>query len=208
MLPNNSLSLISVPNNWLYLNTAPMGSNFAFAIGGIELQNPIQGLNTTLWTVRVLANTQVFLSSENQPEILIKEGNSITHVSLTFDVNMNYYLAYIDSGVAKLDWYDQFNGVRQLTEFGTEVITPYVELDDRRPVMSSNSDVIFSYIRDGKLCHRIQRERFTIERILDDGPYRAIAKSGMNIENRFQYVLIPYVGLDSNCAITSYESNV
>ena len=203
MLPDNRLTNTAVVSDWMFNADSVIGSNFFFAEGGIGLQNPIQGVTGQLWKIRVYQNKYVYLESLTYPETLIHTGEAISDITLAFDVNMNYYFAFLDKGECFLSWFDITQAKQVITSFGMDIVTPVVELDDKREMFYSNADVVFSYIRDNKLYHRLQRERFTIERLLDEGPYVGIAKAGMNKGNRFQYKLIPLLYRDENCNVLS-----
>lgn len=84
-----------------------------------------------------------------------------TWISLAFDQNMRYILAWqMPGGQVFLYWYDSAIEDYALTSwFGR---TPRLTLDDKRPEASGWSDVILFYIEGTTLKMRVQRDRFTI----------------------------------------------
>lgn len=201
MLPDNRLATTPVVANWIHVPDTPMGSNFFLAEGGSELQNPSEGITGQIWKIKVLENKYVYLESLNYPETLIHTGEAITGICLAFDVNMNYCFTFIDKGVCYLSWFDTVAASQVITSFGEGISTPVVELDDKREMFFASADVVFAYIKDNKLYHRLQRERFTIERLLDNGPFVGIVKVGMNTANRLQFKLIPLIHRDETCNV-------
>lgn len=134
------------------------------------MQDPSKGLLCNIWRTRILGNgTQIVLDAEpanpdgqNVSPAIIIVGTNITEVSTTFDSNMNLVIAYVEEGIPKLYWFDtQLPG--QTTTDYPGIATPRVSLDDKRPMQSAIRDVIFTYIRDGQVYYRQQRDRYTIE---------------------------------------------
>ena len=207
MLPDHSLSSQPITDEFIYSQDVDTGHNFQYQEGGPEFRNPVEGITGTVWKIRVLENKHVYLSSLTFPEQKMFEGNFIHHMSFAFDVNMNPVYTYLDTEECFIRWYDTAIGAENTISLGSDIATPTLDLDDRREMFFSNSDVILSYIKkdDLALYHRIQRERFTIERKLHDGPFLGIVKTGMNKKLRFQYKLIPLIHRDEYCNVI--ESN-
>lgn len=204
MHPDNQLSLVPITDEFVYDQDVELGSNFQFVEGGIELGNPVEGITGTVWRGRVFQNRDIFLGSVTTPEVLVYTGmGGITEYSFAFDVNMNPVHVFKDKGETFLNWYDTAVAQRVTTSFGEGLITPKVELDEKRGLLYAHSDIIFAYIKESDLglYYRQQRDRFTIERKLHDGPFVGLAKMGMNKKLRFQYKLIPLVHRDEHCNV-------
>lgn len=100
----------------------------------------------------------------------------------------NARLLPILSIIYQLYWYDSTVSGFTTTSFGSSVISPKVSLDDKRPKQSAIADVILTYVKNGNLYYRQQRDRFTVEYLLDDsGIINRIKKFGMNNKLRLQW---------------------
>ncbi|WP_444922937.1 hypothetical protein ACJJH9_12200 [Microbulbifer sp. DLAB2-AF] len=89
----------------------------------------------------------------------------------------------------KLYWYDSSQGA-QITTDWPGIVTPKVSLDDARSTQSAVSDVIFAYLKNGNLYHRLQRDRYGNEYLLaSDVNSPGLIKIGMNWQFRFQFLL-------------------
>jgi hypothetical protein len=161
--------------------------------GGVALNDPSQGLNVRDWKAWT-DGTKVYVAPdpEGVPAVQVFTGTDITEVSLAFDQNMQPTLAFVDSGVAKLWWYDTLAAGMTITSY-PGYKTPMLTLDDKRDIATQTgvSDIIFAYIRDGLVCWRQQRERFGVERVLGAAPSSAtrIVGMGMADNNRLQIKL-------------------
>ena len=129
---------------------------------------------------------------EGTPVAIFTEAN-VFEFSFTFDQNMRYVAGtLLTDGVFHLRWYDSNVAAYVITTFNG-IKGFKLGLDDKRleAIQSGNSDVIFTYIRDNKLYFRMQRERYTIERLLQsDLPDNLmIANFGMNERYRLQWRL-------------------
>jgi len=205
MLPSNMLSNVPLPSGWYYHEDSPAGAGVAYTEGGPSLLNPAEGTLGTTWRVKLKENKYVYLESLTHPETLIHTGVSITWVSLAFDVLMNPLYIWVDQGETFLSWYDAVVADRVITSFGSGLVTPTLDLDAKNPIHSGYADVIFAYLKaDMKLYYRQQRERFTVERLLSDGPFVSIVRTGMNKLNRFQFELIPYIEPTGACYVEAY----
>ncbi|WP_299589679.1 hypothetical protein, partial [uncultured Microbulbifer sp.] len=158
--------------------------------GGIALQDPSRGLNVQTWRARVLEDGRaIVLDAQQVRASTVITGVNITEVSLAFDQNMRPVIAYVESGTAKLYWYDSSQDA-QVTTSWPGFITPRVSLDDKRQLQSSVSDVIFAYLKDGNLYHRQQRDRYGTEYLLASNVNSpGLVKIGMSRNLRFQFLL-------------------
>lgn len=115
----------------------------------------------------------------------------VTELSLTFDQNMRPTVAYVEEGVSKLYWYDTAEEKSVTTVF--DVKNPRVSLDDKRRFNIVNSDIIFAYINgSGVLAYRLQRERYSKERVMvlepSDTPIKGLINIGMGKDRKFVFL--------------------
>jgi hypothetical protein len=103
----------------------------------------------------------------------VDTGERSRYLSLAFNQNMDWHLAWEDAEGSKLRWWDTAqNGYATWVEPGAR--GPGICLDDHRSWNVLRSDVLFFYLRGSKLYYRQQRERFTVERELGDVPEDAL----------------------------------
>lgn len=167
----------------------PVRNEVDYEIGGSALNDSAQGLMVQVWRARIVNKTDIVLDAENVAESTIITGTNITEVSFSFDRNMNPAIAYVESGVAKLYWYDSTLPGMTTTIFAG-IVTPRLSHDDKRDLQSSISDVIFAYLKGGDLCYRQQRDRYQTEYVLAqnvDSP--GLIKIGMSRQLRMQFLL-------------------
>ena len=191
MMPENTLSSSAIFSAFLVPDKAEPLVDFEW--GGVDLLDASQGLQKYIWKCYYRDN---WICSENGvvKHQLINVEN-VKSLSLSFDFNMHPTIAYTVENEDKtrsayLYWYDTAQAAQITTEYGTEYITPQVSLDDHRLHQSANADIIFSYIKNNNLYYRQQRDRFTIERLLESGLSEDVElrQTGMNTKNRFQWL--------------------
>ncbi len=189
-LPDGVLSSRPVSSPFLGGRTQLVRAIEDFETGGIALQDPSRGLQYQTWRARIVKhNTQIVLDAEQVPANVFITGNNLTEVSLTFDRNMRPAIAYVEDGMAKLYWYDAIQSAPVTTSY-PGIITPRVSLDDKRPLQSAVSDVIFAYLKNNGLYYRQQRDRYQQEYLLQaniNSP--GLIKIGMNRQLRLQFLL-------------------
>ena len=189
---DNKLSDPAVPGAFLGAGSAHMLSRVHdFIDGPIAQQDPSMGLDYQQWKAYV-KDSNVWLTAGNQsPSILLPSpDNSITDISIAFSQNADLHYVWVDSGVARFRYYDTLAGSMQTMTLPEGTRTPRVTLDDKRPVQSGRSDVILSYLdAEGRLYFRMQRDRFGIEYLLDEGPYISLERLYMNEWYRLQWLL-------------------
>lgn len=186
-LPNDKLSTDPAPAPFLYNDDKTVTRFVDYEMGGIALNDPSSGLTHQVWTASIEGN-RIFLHPENGDKTLIYTGTGIvTDISISFDQNMRLTYAYVEDNDCYLYWYDNTVGDYTRTNFG-RLKTPRISLDDKRSESTGSSDIIFAYIKDAKLYYRQQRDRFGVERLLDDGPIIGLDRIGMNTVNRMQFL--------------------
>lgn len=148
--------------------------------GPIALQNPSRGLMYQTWRTRVVQG-EVLLSGRYTPEIKLTDlGSDVEEISFSFDRSGRHIMVYVQAGVTKMHWYNTQTAEYEIRTFGSEFKTPKLFHDDKRDVAATTSDVLFFYIRSGKLYYRQQRDRYDNEYLLATvPPGRGIKKVGM-----------------------------
>lgn len=187
MMPDNVLSTVPVNAAFSGARALPVTRLVDYEDGGIAIQDPSKGSQYQRWRGRLLGN-DIILDAPEVEAFTVFSGADITEISFTFDQNMRPAIAYVEAGVAKLWWFDTVAGAQVVSTY-PGAITPRVILDDKRFTQTSNSDVILGYVRDGALYYRQQRDRFTIERLLDAGPHVGLVKIGFNVQLRLQFLM-------------------
>jgi len=187
MIPGAALSTTPVPDPFVGGRANRTTRLLDYEDGGLAIGDASMGSQYQQWRCRLVGN-DVILDAANVAPVTIYSGTGITEISFTFDQAMRHYLAFVQDGIAKLQWYDATLSQVVVTSFGADVKTPRVFLDDKRLGQVASSDVILAYIRLGQLCYRQQRDRFTIEYILDAGPHTGLHKVGMNSGGRLQFM--------------------
>lgn len=163
MLPDELFSSQIIEAPFIGGRALPVRGITDYEFGGIALNDPSEGLQYQIWRARILErNKEIVLDAEETSEFTIIQGTNITEVSLTFDSNMNPAIAYVEDGTPRFYWFDTLAGMQVTTDY-PGIITPRVSLDDKRPMQSAIRDVIFTYLRDGQVYYRQQRDRYTIE---------------------------------------------
>lgn len=162
--------------------------------GGTALQNPNDGLSVKLWTLRCTDGHAVTVEADDvAPMVLFARPGTIELVSLAFDQNMNPHVAFVEDGVSWLWWWDTLANAMAFMTI-PEAVTPRLGMDEKRSWNMSASDVMLCYIRKGRLCQRLQRERFATETILNAGPFDSLAIIGRQVGDRFQYAMTAGTG--------------
>jgi hypothetical protein len=170
-------------------NTSLTDPTEDYESGGTALDDASAGLQVRTWRAYIEDGEAIYIDAVGIAPVLAYEGESITQVSLAFDQNMRYALAIVEAGVAKLNWYDTtIPGRTTLTFAGAA--SPRICMDDKRALATGENDILLAYVKNGKLYHRLQRDRFTIEYWLFDLPEPAthrLKRIGMNDGLRLQF---------------------
>lgn len=191
MIPNNQLSPVPQPSEWLYPHPSEYNPHVDYCMGGADIGDTSQGLDVQMWQLSYSPITgDLTLGKVGENGEVIKNIKGVKKISLAFDVNMRpcYVLEFSDK--CELTYYDTVSN-SEITQAFTNMTSPYLTLDDRRHQNSHNADVILSYINGDKLCIRNQRDRYAIEHkltTLDDNQY-TIERVGMAKNLRVQFHL-------------------
>lgn len=186
MIPENRLSTTSVPGQFIDRVPVVPKPLESYEMGGVALNDPSQGLRVQLWTVR-LVEGDVMLGAPGVPETVQFSAPALTEVDVAFDQNMQPFVAYMEGTVAKFWWYDPLTASMEFVTLPAGCLNVRCTLDDKRATQVGQNDIILAYMKNGDLCYRQQRDRFTIERVLFDNVGGQLVAVGMSAQNRLQF---------------------
>lgn len=163
-----------------------------FEFGGTDLQDPSDGLRVKVWRAWT-DGTSIYVQPQDEglAAVTVYTGpaDSISECSLSFDTNMNYAVCWIESGVMKFKWFDSTVTNYTVTTYADGSYSPRLCLDDKRSTQAGVADILFFYLRAGKVYVRVQRDRYTVEyewATLPAGATGDILACGMNKGYRVQ----------------------
>lgn len=157
-----------------------------YETGGVALQDPSEGLMVQTWTCRT-DGSDITIEADNSPAQVVYNGTNITEVSLAFDSNMNYFVAFVEGAQAKFKWYDSTISDFTVTSLGTTDINPRCTMDDKRAFNNSGRSIILCYLRNGNLYARYQNDRYSNEFDLRSTGWSELIKIGMGTNLRLLY---------------------
>lgn len=190
MIPNNQLASVSVYADFFTPIRVDKLVDYEWA--GVDLYDSSQGAQAKLWKC-FYENGIIKVKTDDIQHDLLEVAN-VSELSFAFDLNMRPLVTYVVAGVTYLWWYDSSVSAQVTTDFGNTFKTPQLALDEHRPNLSQNADVIFAYIKNQRLCIRIQRDRFLTEYDLGEG--QALVQIGMMKNFRFGFATKILNGFD------------
>ena len=186
-LPEPLLISNRVTTQFLYPRSKSYPLTESWENGGVALFDPSEELTKYVWQAWTDGTTITVKRSDLDTYHVVLMDTNITEIDLTFDQNMRPCIAYVANGISKLYWYDSSLAMQVIDEYPL-ITSPRVSLDDKRRFNVANSDIVFAYQREDKLCYRVQRERFGVEHILaTDTKKRILWRIGMGRKNRFLF---------------------
>lgn len=199
MIPNNALTPIYIPENFLYPDNLTNSANIDYELGGIALSDPSKGLQYQVWTAEIVgtgAGTGILVTSENGFSSVIFSSPNLTWIRLTFDQNMHPFLSFVDYLGAGYYWWDPTIPGLTTTYLDPNIQYASCSLDDKRPAPINNnlSDIILSYTNNGNLYFRMERDRYKVEYTLRTGlnlmvPNPNVFNIGMGTANRLLFMI-------------------
>lgn len=208
MFPQNVLSTPNVPADFLPPRNVMKQMLIDYELGGIGIQDASQGLRVQTWKGEIIGNDVVLSAPAVAPTVIYSEPG-ITELSITFDQNMQPFIAYmVDYEVCRFRWFDTTISQFVVTTLPAGSFSPRCVLDDKRPAATAWSDIILTYIRGGTLYFRMQRDRYLVEYALTTGLNAHVLGSfGMNLRYRLQWQVIPVVLLPPVPVLESISPN-
>lgn len=171
-------------------NTTPRRNLVDYARGGTGIGDASAGLDVKDWTATYDTPDVIVEASGVSPTVVLSVP-SVRQLSLAFDQNMRAYVAYqLADGTSHFYYYNTLLSAFDTLDLPAGSHNPRCAMDDIRKNQSSASDVILAYTRGDTLYFRAQRDRFATEYTLTAGlAGRFLVDCGMNVTNRFQFVL-------------------
>ncbi len=189
MFRNNALSTVPVPSSFVETVSRRTVPLIDYEMGGVNVADASQGLNVKLWKLES-NGAQMLLSADGVPAIELFNRPNVSQVALAFDQNMRPHVAFVQTGVTWLWWYDSQAGAMVFSSF-PGALTPRLTTDEKRPTHLEDSDVILAYVRNNNLYFRMQRDRFLTEYLLKSAVNADLIAIGMNRGYRMQFRLRP-----------------
>lgn len=186
MLPDGVISTHVVSSS--FLTPLRKVAYVDFEWGGLDIQDTSKGLLYRLWE-SYYDGTTIRITDGVKVRRLLTLDN-VTYHSFAFDQNMQPCVAYVQRGVTKFWYYDTVGDSYITTVYEGVLEYPQLTLDDHRTNQLGNSDVFLSYIREGKLYYRLQRDRYLIEHFVQDAPNHRLTQTGMTRNYRFRWRLV------------------
>lgn len=160
--------------------------------GGIAISDISQGYLYQNWLAFVEGNDIVIRTvTSTQERYRITCYGKPTEIDLTFDQNMRPVVAYQVGTTGYVYSFHIELGDYSHTSFNN-IRNPRVALDDKRTISLSQSDIIFGFMYENKLCFKVQRDRWLKTVVLKDYSLthtnqRYLWRIGMTKENRFGF---------------------
>lgn len=168
MLPPGSPSTTVVRGTYLAPDDVDRALLQDYELGGVDLNDSSLGLQYQLWRIEWQEATKdvvIAPSNGSVPPVVLFNAPQLTEVSFTFDQLMRPQVAYVEAGVAKMRWFEPVQAAIVVDAyFG--ISSPFMCLDERRPLLLGTGDTLFAYIRNMRVYYRQQRERFEVEHAL------------------------------------------
>lgn len=215
MLPDGTLASVATVSGFHYPVKTPLPDDKLqdWELAGRYLNYPDEGLLVKVWhlravydrvanTVRVILFAPGGVSPTEASRELFNYPN-ITEVALSFDQNMNPFVAYMKGAEAWIYWYDGTVPGMVHTMLPAGCTDLRCTLDERRDFAILESDIVLSYLRAENLCVRYQRDRYTVEYILrtNVGENCRLVSMARNSGNRLQWRLRFYERTDDAGAL-------
>ena len=158
----------------------------SYTLGGATIGESKTDLNTHTWYGYLDGKAIKIKRVDLNDEHTILEAENITELDFTFDQNMRPVVTYVSNNKPYIYIYDanKFTSIALDERFKY----PKVELDNKILKSLPSSDVILGYTYEGKLCYRMQRDRFLIEYVVGQNKLKTILqKIGITTDGRFAF---------------------
>ena len=195
MLPDGVLSTVPVPAAFQPPHDRVKERLIDYELGGRAIQDSSEGLELQVWRGRYLDGAIVLDVPGVVEPVSVLEIADVTEFQFTFDQNMQPAIAYVvNDQTAHWYWFDATVPGFETLDLPEGSITPRCALDDKRDAAGTRaavSDIILTYLRDGVLYFRAQRERYEDEHELEtDLEGYELGQFGMNRGLRLQWQLV------------------
>lgn len=213
MIPDNELSSTAVISVFSFPVKQPGDLLVDWELAGYWLNDSSRGLAYKLWTLMAAPNSDTGLvdvivsapggvQAGEASRVLFSFAN-VSEVALSFDQNMNPFVAYMRGSVPWIYWYDPTVPGMTHTALPAGCYDLRCTLDDKRDAAVAVSDIVLGYVRAGNLCMRYQRERYGTEHVLRSGigSNARLVSMAMNNGSRMQWRLRNYMLTDDHGAL-------
>jgi hypothetical protein len=191
MLPDEVLSTVSLPAQFIFPRNIPRRHLIDYEYGGAGINDPQGSLRLKVWKGEYIEN-EVVLSATGVAPVSVLAIEGLSDFSFTFDRNMRLAVAYEfeDGSTPRFRWFDTIANDYVTLVLPSGSITPRCAHDDNRDNQSGISDIILAYCRAGSLYFRAQRERYAEEHLLSaEAGESGLIQIGMNSGWRLQFQL-------------------
>lgn len=159
-------------------------------LGGTAIGDGSAGRQVQRWLVFYEAGV-IGVADEGGTTRFTLAVAGVTTVSLAFDGNMNVAIAYQKANGSHLYYFDSILGsYNTFSVLGATSCRACV--DDYRTFNAAQSDVLFSYVLDGAVYYRQQRDRYLTPRLIGASD-QTLLRAGPNIHQRVQWKLGNYI---------------
>lgn len=162
----------------------------SYCEGSESVGDVSKGLKGYIWKISLAENGDVVLEREdgqNREVIFNKAG--ITQIDFCFDQLMRPFIVYVVNEQAYYYHFEPMTSTYGENVLDASIKFPRCFLDYTETEKIPFSDVIIGYTNNGKLCARIQRERFSTEYVLAENPKKSMVwRIGRTKDNRFGYM--------------------
>lgn len=191
MLPDNALSVTPVPAALSYKIRRRSIPLIDYEQGGVAIGDGTQGLDVQLWVAEYVGGQiVVYPDADHTQRTVVLTLPSVQRVGLAFNTGMHPTIAYEDLSGAHLYYYDAAVLSYVTADFPGIQYTCCTS-DEKRPLLFSNSDVLYVYMKGTNLCYRQQRDKYGIEYTLQTGLSAELIAVCMNQKKRVQFRLRP-----------------
>lgn len=158
----------------------------AYCEAGPTIERAEDGMLGYVWKAWI-DGRKLYVKREDLEQIhIIAEQDNVTQIDLTFDQTMRPFLCYVKDGLPYYYHFNKDDSSYSEVALDPTVTFPRCALD--MPYDIVKSDIYIGYSREGNLCYRIQRERFTREYILATIPHKSMVwRIGLTKGDRFGY---------------------
>lgn len=188
MIPENRLSSYPVPAALVGSDKFPITDTLEYEEGPFGLQDTSRGLQYQIWRIRLIGES-IYVTSPTTPETEVFSKRGITQVSLSFDQNARYVIAYIiNSSQLWLYWYSPILQSFTHTQIDDGVRDVRITMPDKRDFQISESVIGMFYTKGDRLLVRWQTDRYGAVQELQRGIAGRLMRVGMNAHYRLQFI--------------------
>lgn len=201
MIPNNTVIRSPNRDDYLHYNKQDYKPLIAEVRGGLDIRDPILGLDVSDWILYFDLETRTFTLDKDDKFVMSlgapPYGRVPTEIAFAFDEEMRFFwgYSYLDTEGDYTEKRIEFNWFHPEQNMTIKLILDDVQsmkvcLDDRRKSLVDNSDILLVYVRnrDRVVCVRYQRDLFQVEYplfLLRTG--ESLIRCDVTVENTLQF---------------------